>query len=177
MLTIKPHRLLNLFSASVGHGENLPERISPRAAASSLGTRPCRSHLWRSALPGSPGHASCFPQRERTGSASLEPSNYRRRHDDQDNEPDDHHDRAEDHSVPGHHSPRLHGVSSKSPTLDSDGCGKLHRQTGRPPLRIPLFKPEGFETALAQLGDRLVGEHAIGPAAVGDDRPVAGQFP
>jgi hypothetical protein len=57
--------------------------------------------------------------------------------------------------------------------IDSGGCGMLYWQTGRPPLRIPLFKPEGFETALAQLGHRLVGEHAIGSAAVSDDRLVA----
>src|ERR1019366_3827188 len=53
-------------------------------------------------------------ERKRTDGTALEPSDYRCRHDDQDNQPDDHNDWAEDHSVPGHHSPRMHGVSSKS---------------------------------------------------------------
>src|SRR5579875_162806 len=113
---------------------------------------------------------------ERANSPALEPSDYRCHNDDYDNKPDDHHDWAEDHSVPGHHSPRFHSVSSKSSTLDSGSGGTLHGQTRRFPFRISFFKSGGLETALAQLGDRLVREHAIGSAAVSDDRPVARQF-
>src|SRR5713101_690357 len=63
------------------------------------------------------------------------------------------------------------------PPIDSGGRGMFYRQTRGLPLRIALFKPEGLETALAQLRDRLVGEDAICSPAVGHDFLIAGQFP
>jgi hypothetical protein len=61
-----------------------------------------------------------------------------------------------------------HGCLAFAPNLIQVAAEIFYRQTRRPPLRIPFFKPEGLEAALAQLRDRFAGEHGISALAVGD---------
>jgi len=49
-------------------------------------------------------------------------------------------------------------------------------QTGCPPLGVAVLKPGGLEAMSAKLGHCLVGQHAVRPAAVGNDLLIARQF-
>ena len=50
------------------------------------------------------------------------------------------------------------------------------REAGCPPLGVAVLKPGRLEAMSAKLGHRLVGQHAIRPAAVGNDLLIARQF-
>src|SRR5918992_1334616 len=66
-------------------------------------------------------------------------------------------------------------VGIAAPRLDR-GSGGGDGQPGCFPFGEPVLQPPSREARLPQDGDGLVGEGAVGAAAVGDDLPVTGQL-